>query len=33
MIARKYDAERTGQQEILTVEEGEETRDFLDAIN
>ncbi len=32
-IAQKYDAERIGEQEILTVEEGEETQDFLDALS
>lgn len=32
VIARKYDAERIGEQEIILVEEGEETQDFLDAL-
>ncbi len=32
LIARRYDAERAGAQEIILVEEGEETKEFLKAL-
>jgi hypothetical protein len=32
LIARRYDYERAGAQDIVLVEEGEETKEFLDAL-